>query len=128
MKVERGDGKKPLVARWGGVSLAHRRITREVLKDDLPAIWRKRPAELVTRLRVGLCELCHARADVETHHVRRLHDLRAGNQAEQPEWAKLMASRRRKALIVCRDCHDQIHNGHSSRRVSRNVALESDVR
>ena len=128
VKVERGNGKKPLVARWGGVSLAHRRITREVLKDDLPAIWRKHPAELVTRLRAGLCELCHARADVETHHVRRLHDLRTGNQAEQPEWAKLMASRRRKTLIVCRDCHDQIHNGHSPRQVSRNVALESDVR
>ena len=61
VKVERGGGKRPLVARWGGVSLA-RRTTRVVLKDDLPAIWRKRPAELIDRLRTGRCELCQAHA------------------------------------------------------------------
>ena len=33
--VERGPGKKPLVARWGGISLA-RRTTRVVLKDESP--------------------------------------------------------------------------------------------
>lgn len=125
--VERGTGKRPLVARWGGVSLA-RRTTRVVLKDDLPAIWRKRPAELINRLRAGRCELCRAYADVETHHVRRLQDLHNGNRAEQPDWAKLMASRRRKTLIVCRDCHDGIHNGPPTRQASRNAALESDVR
>src|SRR6266542_3392008 len=98
--VERGGGKRPLVARWGGVSLA-RRTTMVVLKDDLPAIWRKRPAELINRLMSGRCELCQARTDVETHHVRRLKDLLTGNRAEQPDWAKLMASRRRRTLIVC---------------------------
>jgi group II intron reverse transcriptase/maturase len=124
--VERGKGKKPLVARWGGVSLA-RRTTRVILKDDLPAIWRRRPAELINRLRTGRCELCHAYADVETHHVRRLQDLHNGNRAEQADWAKLMASRRRKTLIVCRDCHNGIHN-ESARQASRRTALESDVR
>jgi len=125
--VGRGARKRPLVARWGGVSLA-RRTTRVVLKDDLPAIWRKRPAELINRLRTGRCELCHAYADVETHHIRRLRDLENGSRAEQPDWAKLMASRRRKTLIVCRDCHDGIHNELPARQVSRHAALESDVR
>ncbi len=125
--VERGSGKKPLVARWGGVSLA-RRTTTVVLKDDLPAIWRKRPAELVDRLMAGRCELCQSRTDVEAHHVRRLKDLLPGSRDEQPGWAKQMASRRRKTLIVCRDCHDGIHNGLSTRQASRNTALESRVR
>jgi hypothetical protein len=125
--VERGEGKRPLVARWGGVSLA-RRTTRVILKDDLPAIWRKRPAELINRLMAGQCELCQARAGVETHHIRRLKDLRTGNRADQPDWAKQMASRRRKTLIVCHDCHNEIHNGSPARQVSRNKALESDVR
>jgi Type II intron maturase len=125
--VERGGGKRPLVARWGGVSLA-RRTTPVTLTDELPAIWRKRPAELIGRLTAGRCELCQAHADVETHHVRRLQDLPTGSRAEQPEWAKRMATRRRKTLIVCRACHDDIHNGTSSRQTSRNAALESDVR
>ncbi len=127
VKVERGAGKRPLVARWGGVSLA-RRTTRVVLKEDLPAIWRKRPAELIGRLLAGRCELCQARTGIETHHVRRLKDLQSGNRAEQPEWARQMASRRRKTLIVCRDCHDGIHNGFPERQALRNAALESDVR
>jgi group II intron reverse transcriptase/maturase len=125
--VERGEGKRPLAARWGGISLA-RRTTRVILKDDLPATWRKRPAELINRLMTGQCELCQAHTGVETHHIRRLKDLRTGNRADQPEWARQMASRRRKTLIVCRDCHNGIHNGSPPRKVSRNKALESDVR
>jgi group II intron reverse transcriptase/maturase len=125
--VERTGGKRPLVARWGGISLA-RRTTKVVLKDDLPAIWRKRPAELIARLTAGRCELCQSNTDVETHHIPRLKDLLTGNWAEQPDWVKQMASRRRKTLIVCRDCHDGIHNGSPAQQDSRNVALESDVR
>ena len=81
-----------------------------------------------TTLTTGRCELCQKHADVETHHVRRLQDLHAGHRAEQPEWAKRMASRHRKTLIVCRVCHDGIHNGFPPEQVLRNVALESDVR
>ncbi|MEU2866627.1 group II intron reverse transcriptase/maturase [Streptomyces mirabilis] len=125
--VGRGNGKRPLVARWGGISLA-RRTTRVVLKDDLPEIWRKRPAELIDRLMSGRCELCQSRTDVEVHHVRRLKDLLSKNQAEQPSWAQQMASRHRKTLVVCRNCHDGIHNGSSTGQASRNVALESRVR
>jgi group II intron reverse transcriptase/maturase len=113
--VERGAGKRPLVARWGGISLARRRTMTGVLKDELPDIWRKRLAELVDRLLSGRCELCGAQTNVEAHHVRRLKDLQPGAQAEQPAWARVMASRRRKTLIVCRDCHAGIHNRKPSR-------------
>ncbi|MET8873042.1 reverse transcriptase domain-containing protein [Nocardia sp. NPDC004604] len=126
--VERGTGKKALVARWGGVSLARQRITKAPLTEDLPKIWRKRPAELVGRLIVGRCELCSAHTDVEVHHIRRLSDLRFGKRADRPEWVEQMASRRRKTLIVCRDCHVGIHAGCSDRQDSRKPALESRVR
>ena len=125
--VERGAGRRPLVARWGGVSLA-RRTAKVVLKDELPTIWRKRPAELIDRLMSGRCELCQAQADVEVHHVRRLQDLQLGNRAEQPDWAQRMAARHRKTLIVCRHCHDGIHHGSPERQGSRNPTLESRVR
>ena len=125
--IERGDGKKPLVARWGGVSLA-RRTTPVPINDDLPAAWRKRPAELITRLTAGRCELCQAYTSVETHQVRRPKDLQTGNRADQPGWARLMAKRRRKALIVCRPCHDHIHHRTRPQQDSRTKALESAVR
>jgi hypothetical protein len=125
--VERGDGKRPLVARWGGISLA-RRTTKVVLKDVLPEIWRRRPAELIDRLMSGRCELCQSPTDVEVHHVRRLQDLHPGNRAAQPDWALRMAARHRKTLIVCRNCHDGIHHGRPQRPGSRKPALESRVR
>jgi hypothetical protein len=125
--VEQAAGKKPLVARWGGISLA-RRTTKVVLKDELPGIWRKRPAELVCRLMSGRCELCKTQTDVEVHHVRRLKDLPPEGRAPQPEWVRQMAARRRKTLIVCRDCHDDIHKETSARQDSWNRALESRVR
>ena len=42
------------------------------------------------------------------HHVRALADLTKAGQP-QPAWAQLMAKKRRKTLVVCRDCHDTIH-------------------
>jgi group II intron reverse transcriptase/maturase len=102
--VERA-GKKPLVARFGGIPL--KRQKRAVIDDRLPAPPASR-SELVTRLRAGWCELCEQRGQVEVHQVRRLADL-AGNRHPQPEWAQLMARRRRKTLVVCPDCHQRIH-------------------
>jgi hypothetical protein len=125
--VEREQGKKPLVARWGGISLA-RRITPVPIHDDLPSAWRKRPAEIVTRLAAGQCELCGEHTAVEAHQVRRLADLQAGSRADQPGWARQMATRHRKTLIVCRACHDRIHHGTRPAQEPRTKAPESAVR
>ena len=102
--VERA-GKKPLVARFGGIPL--KRQKKAVIEDRLPAPPASRK-ELVTRLRAGWCELCEQRGQVEVHQIRKLADL-AGNRQPQPEWAQLMARRRRKTLVVCPDCHQRIH-------------------
>ena len=102
--VERA-GKKPLVARFGGIPL--KRQKKAVIDDRLPVPPPSRK-ELVTRLRAGWCELCEQRGQVEVHQIRKLADL-AGNRQPQPEWAQLMARRRRKTLVVCPDCHQRIH-------------------
>jgi hypothetical protein len=105
--VER-NGRKPLVARFGGIPLT--RQNKAVLHDRQPAplTTRRKGKELIHRLRAGRCEWCEQRADVHVHHVRALADLTKAGQP-QPAWAQLMAKKRRKTLVVCRDCHDTIH-------------------
>jgi group II intron reverse transcriptase/maturase len=105
--VER-DGRKPLVARFGGIPLTRQK--KAVLHDRQPAplTTRRKGKELNHRLRAGRCEWCEQRADVHVHHVRALADLTKAGQP-QPAWAQLMAKKRRKTLVVCRDCHDTIH-------------------
>ena len=89
-RVER-DGRKPLVARFGGIPL--RRQKKAVLTDRhaVPGATRSKGKELITRLRAGRCELCEQPAKVRVHQVRKLADL-ASPGRPQPAWAQLMAS------------------------------------
>ena len=102
------EGRKPLVARFGGIPL--RRQKKAVLTDrhTVPGATRSHGKELISRLRAGRCELCEQRAQVRVHQVRKLADL-ASPGRPQPAWAQLMARRRRKTLVVCPPCHDTIH-------------------
>jgi hypothetical protein len=106
---DRGDGRKPLVARFGGIPL--KRQKKAVLDDRRPIPATVRPKELISRLRTGRCELCKQRADVQVHHVRKLTDLAKPGQS-QSAWAQLMTVKRRKTLIVCAACHESIHARH----------------
>jgi group II intron reverse transcriptase/maturase len=110
VSVER-EGRKPLVARFGGIPL--RRKKNAVLTDRIPSPVAVRRKELVTRLQAARCELCKQTGVVEAHHVRRLADL-AKPGKPQPVWDQLMAKRRRKTLIVCVTCHATIHHGQST--------------
>ena len=101
-------GRKPLIARFGGIPL--KRDKTAILNDRLPAPATTRRKELVTRLLKGECEWCEQRAPVQAHQVRKLADLGKPGQ-EQPAWAQLMTRMRRKTLIVCAPCHQLIHNG-----------------
>jgi len=107
--VER-DGRKPLVARFGGIPLARQKTAVLYDHQPTPLTTRRKGKELIHRLRAGRCEWCEQRADVHVHHVRALADLATAGQP-QPAWAQLMVKKRRKTLAVCRDCHDTIHAG-----------------
>ena len=101
-------GQDPLVAYWGGISLA--RDTRATLVDKVPPILNGR-TELVERMLADICELCGSTVKVQVHHVRALKDLRRKGRAKPPAWMEVMAARRRKTLVVCAPCHVDIHAG-----------------
>ena len=79
---------------------------------------KKKPArnELLKRLLANKCELCQSTNQVEVHHIRKLADLGKPGRAEKPQWVRVMAARRRKTLIVCRECHQAIHAGRPTRK------------
>ncbi|MCK9904142.1 reverse transcriptase domain-containing protein [Frankia sp. Cpl3] len=123
--VQRDDGKKPLVARFGGIPL-HRQPTA-TLTDRAPTLGTVRGNELIHRLLAGGYEMCGATDRVEVHHVRHLADLNKPGRREKPAWARLMAMRRRTTLVVCRPCHEAIHAGRSTTQPTAQP-LESDMR
>jgi group II intron reverse transcriptase/maturase len=107
VRVERGQGRKPLVATFGGIPL--RRQKHVALRDRAPVPVAAPGRELIDRLRAGRCEICGDADQVQIHQIRKLSDLDKPGQPDQPEWAKIMAKRRRKTLVVCAACHATIH-------------------
>ena len=106
--VTEREGRKPLVARFGGIPLKRQR--KAIIDDRLIAPITTRRKELVVRLQRRWCELCDQRArEVEVHQIPKLADL-AKIGDPQPAWAKIMAKRRRKTIVVCKACHDTIHD------------------
>ena len=102
----RREGRKDLVARFGGIPLKQDR--RAVIADPAPVPVHPPRRELVHRLRRRRCELCEQGATVAVHQVAALADLGRPGPG-QPAWAALMARMRRKTLIVCAACHEHIH-------------------
>jgi len=111
--VERDRGRKPLVARFGGIPL--KRVRTAVLTDQRPVMSSSRRNELIHRLLAGRCEICESTAGLEVHHVRKLADLNKPGRRDKPAWMHLMAMRRRKTLVICRRCHEDIHAGRATR-------------
>jgi hypothetical protein len=100
-------GRKPLVARFGGIPLKRQ---RKAVLTDRPAdpIPRRSGSELLARLARRRCELCDKRTKVQVHQIRKLADLTTPGR-QQTAWAELMRRMRRKTLIVCTPCHEAIH-------------------
>jgi group II intron reverse transcriptase/maturase len=110
--VHRDRGRKPLVARFGGIPLRRQRTA--VLTDLSPTMASTKRNELIHRLLAGRCEICESTDGLEVHHLRKLADLKRHDRPDRPAWVHLMAKRRRKTLVVCRTCHEDIHAGRAS--------------
>jgi hypothetical protein len=111
--IGRDRGRKPLAARYGGIPL--RRVRTAVLTDQRPVLASTRRNELIHRLLAGRCEICEDTVNLQVHHVRKLADLNKPGRREKPAWMHLMAKRRRKTLVACRHCHEDIHAGRATK-------------
>ncbi len=121
------EGKKPLVATWGGIPLTW--DINAPIEDKIERYHWKR-SELEQRLFAQTCEQCGATRmmdTIEVHHVRALKDLEKYTGREKPQWVQIMAARRRKTLVLCHTCHMDIQHGRPHRRskVSRSRTEET---
>ncbi|MGH3791742.1 MAG: group II intron reverse transcriptase/maturase [Pseudonocardiaceae bacterium] len=77
-------GRKPLVARFGGIPLKRNKNT--VLFDRVPDPTPHRHREVVQRLLRNVCEICKQPDDVQVHQVRKLADLNGTGKTDRPAW------------------------------------------
>ena len=102
------EGKQPLIAVFGGLSL--RRKKNPVIKDQILLPYIRKTSEIVERLLHDTCEVCESKENVQMHHVRHLRDLNKQGKREMPLWMKIMISRKRKSIPLCKRCHDDVHH------------------
>ncbi|MEG1514694.1 MAG: reverse transcriptase domain-containing protein [Clostridia bacterium] len=64
---------------------------------------------LESRLKAKVCELCGSTdaPNYEIHHVHKVKDLKG-----KEKWEQCMIAKRRKTLVLCKECHHLIHYGH----------------
>ncbi|GHO49924.1 hypothetical protein KSX_80870 [Ktedonospora formicarum] len=81
--------------------------------DLIPKTWVYQSRnELGKRLLATECEWCGIRgSQVEVHHIRKL-----GNLQGKAPWERQMIERRRKTMVLCVECHDELHAGTLSEK------------
>ena len=64
------------------------------------------------RLKAKICELCNTTeaTQYEVHHVNKVKNLKGKNT-----WERAMIAKRRKTIVVCKECHNEIHHPSSSK-------------
>ena len=104
------DGKKPLIAKFGATPIRY--DARADISDQKAKLLPSRN-ELVKRLLADQCELCNSTINVQVHHVHKLKDMqrRYKGRPNPPRWVVRMMEIRRKTLVVCGQCHHDIHAG-----------------
>jgi hypothetical protein len=107
--------KEPLVAIFGGIAFERREkgYTGEDFRFEQE--WLRpggKRSEVVQRLLMGKCELCGTEnVPLEVHHIRKMADLNRPGRRPRSDWERIMSARKRKTLVTCKECHDDIHTG-----------------
>jgi len=110
VRLER-EGKDPLVAKFGEISLKYHRIARH-LNDKKQEHYFHRNQQS-DRLLAEVCELCGKPGPLQGHHVRKLSDLikRYRGRKQPPHWVVRMSEIKRKTLFLCPTCHHDVQQG-----------------
>lgn len=65
------------------------------------------PKSLISRLLSNRCEWCFKSSkNIEVHHVRKLKSL-----SGIKKWEKVMIDKNKKTLVLCSECHQNLHMG-----------------
>lgn len=99
-------GKKPLIATFGGFSLARE---DKPINDKIIQWWKSSRTEILDRMLANQCEYCGKETKCEVHHIKKLSELL--KKENLAGWKKMMAMRKRKTLVLCPECHDKLHAG-----------------
>jgi hypothetical protein len=112
--IERPD-KESLIATFGGIPFERKPEGMGVVDFSFNQAWfapGNKRSEVVQRLLAGKCELCGVEGlPVEVHHIRKLANIDQPGRRPKAVWEKIMSARKRKTLVVCEECHDEIHSG-----------------
>jgi group II intron reverse transcriptase/maturase len=102
--------EKPLKAQFGNRPIKYNPYAS--ITEEKAKLYKGRN-ELVRRLLANECELCGSTDKIAVHHVQALKNVRKKyrGRTEPPTWAKLMMERNRKTVVVCHQCHTNIHAG-----------------
>jgi hypothetical protein len=122
VKVPREE-RRPLIAEFGGVPLRKQEVKE--IRDTPYQVWAVR-SDPVKRLLKQKCEMCGRTVEeltdqgvqldrIAAHHIRKLANLQPKGRRPLPDWKKQMIAIRRKTLIVCQECHVNIHAGRPCR-------------
>jgi group II intron reverse transcriptase/maturase len=98
------ENKKPLIARFGGIPL--KSTLKGTIKNQHMETKGFSRSELEQRLLAETCEVCGSDHRIEVHHIRKLPDIESSVNSR---WLYLMKIRRRKTLVLCRQCHHNLH-------------------
>lgn len=112
------EGKKPLIAYFGGISMSYKKeaVIKDTFRDGLSFIRDR--TDLEKRFLSEICEVCDSEDKIEVHHIRKLKDLYGKGAKDRPFWKKIMIAKRRKTLVLCHECHVNLHTGKPLRKKS----------
>jgi group II intron reverse transcriptase/maturase len=106
--------KDPLIAIFGGFSFGRIPDGQGTTDFQHALAWNRhanKRSEVVQRLIFGKCELCESDGPLAVHHIRKLSDIDRPGRRPRTDWERLMSARKRKTLVVCKECHEAIHAG-----------------
>lgn len=129
--IER-PGKDPLIAIFGGIPFTRMPDGMGTVDFAFERTWfvhTGKRSEVVQRLLVEKCELCGVEGlPMEVHHIRKLADINRPGRRPKAAWEKIMSARKRKTLVVCQKCHEDITYGRYDGPSPRHDSPESRMR